>query len=61
MLMRDFSSIDIYSKSNLQNIRNEVSQKKTQAMHSMNMFLLFACAMGLSHYSALRKSQTKQV
>jgi hypothetical protein len=61
ILLRDFSSIDIYSKSELQNIRDSVTKKKTDALHGVGMFLLFAGCMVFVHYSVLRKTQAKQV
>jgi hypothetical protein len=58
-LLDDFSRTDHYVKSSFQNIRDSVSQKKSQALHSMFMFLIFAFSMGLVHYSVILKAKAQ--
>ena len=61
ILLDDYSRTDHYVKSDFEDIRNSVSKKKSDALHNMSMWLLFACLIWLPHYSMHRKSQTKTV
>jgi len=61
ILLDDFSRTDHYVKSDFQDIRNSVSKKKSDALHSMFMFLLFALSMGLVHYSTILKTKNQSV
>ena len=61
LLNNQLNGADFSIKTQLENIRSEVSQKKSKALHSLGVFLSLAAMMGFVHYSALRKAQTKPV
>jgi len=50
---------DVSIKSPLENIRSEVAQKKSKALHGIGFFLFLASLMGIVHYSTFLKSKGK--
>jgi hypothetical protein len=58
-LLRDYSTIDLHIKATLQDIRNDVSQKKSKALQSLGLFLCLAAMMGIVNYSTILKAKAQ--
>ena len=56
-LLRDYSTIDLHIQATLQDIRNSVSKKKSDALHGISTFLCLAAMMGIVNYSIIRKAR----
>jgi hypothetical protein len=59
ILMRDYSTMNIEVKSQLQDIRNSVSKKKSDALHNLGFFL-FLASLSFTNYSISRKSEQRK-
>jgi hypothetical protein len=55
------SRVDISIKNKLENIRSEVSQKKSKALQSLSLFLCLAAMMGIVNYSTILKAKAQTV
>jgi hypothetical protein len=60
-LLRDYSTIDLHIRATLQDIRNSVSKKKTDALRGVSMYLCLAAMLGMVNYSAILKAKNQSV
>ena len=58
-LLRDYSTIELHIKATLQEIRNEVSQKKSKALQSLGLFLCLAAMSGIVNHSKILKAKAQ--
>jgi hypothetical protein len=59
MLMRDYSTVNLDAKSQLEDIRNSVSKKKSDALHNIGLFLCLASITFMS-CSAMQKNEQRK-
>ena len=59
LLNNQLAGADFSIKTQLENIRSEVSQKKSKALHSIGLFLFLAAMMGMVHRSIVLKAKAQ--
>ena len=59
LLNNQLTGADFSIKIQLENIRSEVSQKKSKALHGVGFFLFLAALMGLMNYSIMLKAKAQ--
>jgi hypothetical protein len=60
-LLHDYSTIGLHIKSVLQNICDEVSEKKSDALKNVGFYLFLACIVLVIHSTLVRKSQAWKI